>query len=439
MTLRLFAKLVALLIVWSAITLISVSSDLFVICDFYDAYMATFTLIIALLATVTVWCGQELLDRARGTQTVNHQTTAGRAEMKPLSKKAVLGLILAPVVTVIAVLSILPIYKYSVFDFDDDGSANVPPKALVFSPTISASGEKVAFGLSLGNDDDPMALQMRLKVMSLPSANVQDTGAEVSARLFSIAWHPDESIVVFISSSSTNYLGLESIDTQNFRTTKISGASCWSPRYSRNGKYLGYVRNDNLIVRNVDSGAERTVAEHINHWYWCWDSDGESVFYIQDGHIFRQGLRNAARQLVVYSKGRDVYEREIGHLVLSPDGSTLGFRRNNVFHVVDLDTLAVSELFECDHYFLCFDWTHSGIVYLDQYKGDREDQARLVVFDPNRKTADEIATGRFRIARWVDPSNILVRVGNAELWLYNVDTGQRNCIFSCESQSEQQS
>ena len=104
--------------------------------------------------------------------------------------------------------------------------------------------------------------------------------------------------------------------------------------------------------------------------------------------------------------------------------------------MVKLDTLSVQKLFECDHYFLGFDWTESGIAYLDQHNGDRHSQARLMVFDPDRKTAQEIAIGRFRSACWTDPSTILVRVGTSELWLYNIATGERSCIFSCKSQPE---
>lgn len=122
MTSRLIVKLAALLVIWTAITVISVSSNLLFVGDLYDAYIATFTLIIALIATVTVWCGQELLDRARSTQIVDHQTTAGRVETKPLSKKAVLGLILSPTVSVIAVFGILYLHlqeEYGEFDFEE--------------------------------------------------------------------------------------------------------------------------------------------------------------------------------------------------------------------------------------------------------------------------------------------------------------------------------
>ena len=312
--------------------------------------------------------------------------------------------------------------------------SGVPRRSLAH-PTVSPSGKKVAFGLF---SFDGNIVHTSLQIMSLASGDVENTGAELSARLFPITWHPTEQTLVFISAAHANFHGLERMDVRDFKTVQISDGTCWSPHYSRDGQSLGFIKDDDLIIENTATGKEQTVAEAVNHWFWCWDSEGESVFYIQDDRVFRHGLDEDEGKMIVDQRGQDESQRHIGHLTLSPDGSMLGFQRDKAFHVVKLDTLTIRRLFECDHYCLKFDWTNSGIVYLDQSDGDRNRQARLMVFDPIKMTAREVATGQFSFPHWVSASDVLARVGSSEFWLYNVPTAKGTCIFRATLEDEEE-
>jgi hypothetical protein len=68
-------RIVALAVVWTAITIPSLSADLFLIADGYDMTIAVLVLVAACVLTLVIWCGPELVG------------SAGRAKQHPMNRE----------------------------------------------------------------------------------------------------------------------------------------------------------------------------------------------------------------------------------------------------------------------------------------------------------------------------------------------------------------
>ena len=91
---------------------------------------------------------------------------------------------------------------------------------------------------------------------------------------------------------------------------------------------------------------------------------------------------------------------------------------------MDLRTGKSVRHFQCDHFFLEFDWGAKGICYLDAVQGERRNLAKLMLHDPVTRKSSLIATGPFSQPRWMGGTKILVCKGNLELWEYRIDNLQ---------------
>jgi hypothetical protein len=126
----------------------------------------------------------------------------------------------------------------------------------------------------------------------------------------------------------------------------------------------------------------------------------------------------------------------LSDLVRSPDGQQLGFHcPDEWFRTLDLATGTAVRRFQCDSYFVDFQWGESGICYLDKLTENRRGETKLLVYDPGADTSTLIATGPLFDPRWVDASRILVRKGRWELWIYDVDEKTGTRVFPTDDES----
>jgi len=307
------------------------------------------------------------------------------------------------------------------------------PVYMVTNPTVSPSRDRVAFTVCRKGKKQHQ-LDVRLSILSLQTREVLHTGAEISARGFASTWSDDGTSLVFISGTFLRHLGLERTDIESGVVTRVSKPSCWTPKFSPEGGLLGFVRDDDLVVLNMTSRQETVVAESVNHWHWCWASGGREVFYVRDKEIFSSQVTPGATERLLYTEASTEPHDSAEYLTPSPDGSRLGFYRSadDSFNALDLQTGRAVALFHCDHYFTSFLWIPPGVVYLDAHEGERRASARLMLYDVSSGQPREIAVGAFAAIRWLGGSGILAKVGNTELWQYDLQTGNGDRVLSRE-------
>lgn len=303
------------------------------------------------------------------------------------------------------------------------------PVHMVTNPTVSPSRDRVALTVCRKGKERHQ-LDVRLAVYSLQTREVLHTGAETSLR--GSSWSDDGTGLAFISGADGRQLGLDRIDLETGAVTNVSQPSCWTPRFSPGGGLLGFVRNDDLVVLNMTSLQETVVARDVDHWHWCWASGGREVFYVRGKKILSSQVSPGATERVLCTEACTEPYDSARFLTPSPDGSRLGFYRSadDSFNALDLQTGRAVELFHCDHYFISFLWIPPGVVYLDAHEGERRTSARLMLYNASSGRSREIAVGPFATICWLGGSDVLVKVGNTELWRYDINSGNGERVLS---------
>ncbi|WP_230773226.1 TolB-like translocation protein [Roseiconus lacunae] len=314
---------------------------------------------------------------------------------------------------------------------------------MVSSPVVSPSGDKVAFAVTRGEEGAldfqagveafSKTTDTRMWVVSLKNGEATDTRAEICTASTPLTWAHDESHIVFVSGRldplhNPSFQSLESIDLQSHELALIESERAWGPKYSANGTHLGYIRDTDLIVENVQAKERKLLAKRVNRYNWCWGVGNSRVFYIRDGFLVCEFSLQSQTERILHSASPEQGVFPL-HVVCSPDGSLLGYCIDDWFTTIDLRTGETRKRFKCGHYFLAFDWNASGICYVDALDGDQRTNARLMVFNPSRETSTPIAEGVFAFPSWASDSQIIVRKGNAELWLYSVADGTGSKLF----------
>lgn len=329
------------------------------------------------------------------------------------------------------------------------------PVVQISSPVVSPSGKQIAFVMVRGDKRSfdwqhsgnidaferfSKTIDVRLSIVSLSDGKTTNIGAEISSSSTPMTWAIDESHIVFVSghideTATTNYMGLDSINLATRTVTSIARPEIWMPQYSPDGTYLGYVRGNDLIVENIQTGQRTLLQSGVSHHYWCWSPSNSEVFYIKDGLIVCQYdlQTNSERTLFAALRADDKCP---AHVVSSPDGTQLGYHFDNWFHIVDLKSGNTTKQFQCDHYFLDFDWNVTGICYVDAIEGERRERAQVMVFNPDSGKSSLVATGPFDHPRWLGNSQILVRKVNTELWSYGVGNGKSVKLYGPADEDE---
>jgi len=308
------------------------------------------------------------------------------------------------------------------------------PITVIGAPAASADGDRVAFFITRQANAKSRDMDSHLWVVDVNSRAAADTGAELLAAFYPLSWSPDGKSLVYTSGRNDNFAALEQLELGPMTTRQLAPPTCFAPQYSPNGKYVGYISrngNDSLAVLDLDNGQMQVLATDVNQHYWCWAPDGSAVFYIRDSHIYRRSPGGGDAVLVYGSaENGDQKASDLSHLVCSPDGSQLGFYQDGCFRVSDLDSGQVRQLFQCDHYFLDFDWSAAGICYLDQSAEERRNEAKLMVCEPTSAEVRHIATGPFSQPSWLNDNQIVLRYGDKQLWVHTLETSQGELLVS---------
>jgi hypothetical protein len=322
------------------------------------------------------------------------------------------------------------------------------PIVQISSPVVSPSGQKVAIVVVRGDKRSfdwretgdiaafnrfSHTIDVRLAVLSLADTQAIDTRAEISNGLNPMTWAADESHVVFVSgridpTATHNYMGLDSIDLATLTTKYVAPAQISTPRYSPDGMYLGYIRGDDLMLENIQTGEQRLVQTAVNHYHWCWSPGSAEVCYIKRGTSVCQYDLQAGSERVLFAAAPTA-DKHPSHVIFAPDGQQVGYHFDGWFHTVDLQSGKITQQFQCDHYFVDFDWNATGICYLDRVVGDRRNEAKVMVFDQDGGKSSLVTVGPFSYPRWIDKSTILIRKGNTELWTLDVADGSGRRLF----------
>jgi len=341
------------------------------------------------------------------------------------------------------------------------------PRWSVGSPAVSPTGTKVAFTIfsdfGFRSIQDHVksitgcelasyvfgGIDVRLWILDFQSGQEYNTRARCS--LNDPAWAPDESSIVFVSgrigSLSTwprdpLHLGLDRIDLSDFRVSHVAAPWCLSAHYSPDGKRLGYVwdvSRKELVIEDLGSGTREVVQRNVIYHYWCWSLDGSKLYYVQGYTRICEMSLSDKTERVLFSVSEES-DLSLGHLVLSPCGKQLGFYcgEDQWLRTIALETGAVVRRFQCDQYFADFRWNESGICYLDKLTENRRGETKLLVYDPKNDTNTQIAAGPLYDPRWVDASRILVRKGNWELWIYDIDEKTGSRVFPADREPRRQ-
>jgi Tol biopolymer transport system component len=314
---------------------------------------------------------------------------------------------------------------------------------LVSEITPSPSGDEVVFVAYHGELDDSWASvrdfivrhtgyvnypeSVRLMLLSTSSGKLRDLGAGEPAGEC-IAWRSDESLIAYVSGEfqpNDERKRLQLYDVSNESSETAFVGSDWyiqTLRFSPNGKSLAFVENynaRNLTIIDVIARTKVVLASGVTAHDLCWSKDGSTIFCVRNGReIWQVGFD--ARSSKRIFRGKDMDENYPHRLVLSPDGSKIGFCYSSGFHVLELATAKVEKWFDCRHYFLTFDWRNSGICYLDAVGDETKRKARVMVYDPNTKSASEVAIGRYAHVAWLRDGVLILRKENTELWELNI-------------------
>jgi len=323
---------------------------------------------------------------------------------------------------------------------------------LVTEITPSSSGDHIAFVAYHGGYDDKWSgvrdflaqytghyaypESVRLLLMNTSDGKTTDLGpGELASR--SIAWTKNDSLLAFVPGDFRPY------DNRNrIHFCKISSGvseevfvgSDWyihSLCFSPDGKSLAFVENynsRNLTILDLDERSTTVLASGVNGSYLKWSVDGNSVFCIRNGlEIWELGVNEPSESLLF--KGKDMDENYPYFLVPSPDGQQLGFGFDRGFHSLDLLTGKTEKCFDCDHYFLTFDWSESGICYLDAMAKERKTAARVMVYDPITQANREVAVGPFADVSWLRKGVLILRKDNDELWELTIHDRKMKRLF----------
>ena len=260
---------------------------------------------------------------------------------------------------------------------------------------------------------------------------------------FQLVWSRDGS-KIFCSTGNlkTRTQKLSQIDVTHLTTKDIAEASglyfVVHYRFNANGEY--FCKNSALVgslkVHELRSNASFEIAKRIDSSEWCWSDDGKRVFYVKksdDGHsveLCETSLGTRTERVffmtAVRSKKTSTF---ISNITESPDGRQLGFHLNSWFHVVDIETLSVSKLFQCEHFYACFDWNDSGICYLDRVAGNRHSRARLLIYDPVLHESRVVARGPIQDAKWLNANQIVTKYAEKFIVSFDVATGRATTLF----------
>jgi hypothetical protein len=296
--------------------------------------------------------------------------------------------------------------------------SRIPPGVeLVSEITPSVSGNKVAFVTYHGGYDDKWSgirdfiakyaghntypESVRLLLLDTSGEKPLDLGAgEVAGK--PIAWTADDSLLAYVSGEfrpDDDRKRLKIYDLSSGLSKTVFVGSDWyihSLCFSPNARSLAFVENynqTNLAILDVDDRRTTVLASGVNGNHLKWSVDGNSVFCIRNGlEIWQLGVDKRSKNLLF--RGKDLDENYPDFLIPSPDGRLLGFGYARGFHSLDLATKKIEKWFDCDHYFLTFDWSDDGICYLDAVGTERHKKARVMVYDPATRTNEEVAVGR---------------------------------------------
>ncbi len=133
------------------------------------------------------------------------------------------------------------------------------------------------------------------RTLLLTTASLKIDANDPPFRFTAYQWSPDEKQILFISAPpEREYLSrltpagnifLYDVHSKSFRRLTNVTEPQYNVKFSPDGKYLGFVRNNNIYVIDVQSGVERRLtndgAEHIINGKFDWVYEEE--FEISDG------------------------------------------------------------------------------------------------------------------------------------------------------------
>ncbi|MDC0936050.1 WD40 repeat domain-containing protein [Pirellulales bacterium] len=326
---------------------------------------------------------------------------------------------------------------------------------LVCEITPSSSGNQIAFLAYHGGYDDkwvgvrdfigrhtgryPYPDSVRLMLLDTPDGKTVDLGpGDLGSG--TIAWAKDASLLAFVSGDvhpSDDRKRVKLFETSNGRTAEAFVGSDWyiqSLCFSPDSTSLAFVENyntRNLTVLDVDGRSTTVLASGLNGHCLQWSIDGNSVFCIRNGvEIWELGVNGKLERLLF--RGKDMDDPYPYMLVPSPDGTRLGFGYAGAFHSLDLATKKVEKWFDCDHYFITFDWSDDGICYLDAVKDERVKLARVMIHDPVAHDDVELAVGPYARVAWLRNGELALRKNNAEVWELTIANSKTKRLFPFE-------
>ena len=195
-------------------------------------------------------------------------------------------------------------------------------------PRWSADGSQIAFA------GGPIGLPSRIYVVPANGGAVrQITNGDWGAH--DPTWSPDGKKLAFGSNGLDPKSVLHVVDVATGRESLLpSSEGMWSPRWSRDGRYIAGLFAPGWSVKLYDVAAQKqTELYNSGSGNPNWSPDGRYVFFGSDSSFFRLGIKDRKVERLATAKGL----RLSGWFTVAADDSLIMARDNSTQEIYALD------------------------------------------------------------------------------------------------------
>lgn len=248
------------------------------------------------------------------------------------------------------------------------------------------------------------------------SEKLQITEAYTEPEVRAIEFSPDGRKLLYVTRPdySASQSGLMELDVLSGASTSLlvsSHARVRVPRYSPNGRLVGYVDNMNRPTLSIMDIVSRTVADvdrNVRPMNWCWSDDSISIYYTDARNVHQYEVSRKTSRLV------SRVPEDIVRLVLISENSLAAMLVDRIVEI-DIASGLLSTLVSCRSVIDC-DGDRLGLCLVEATNSESE--SSVVFIDTRSQTSETILRGFIKDARWLN-GEIVVWMTDDEIRSYD--------------------